>query len=56
MDSPLQVVERRSISVSTPVYNGERSASEVCRRVGEVLLRVTPCYADHSVNDCKDAA
>ena len=40
MDSPLQGRERRSISVVTPVYNGEGSIAELCRRLGEVLPRI----------------
>jgi undecaprenyl-phosphate 4-deoxy-4-formamido-L-arabinose transferase len=51
MDSALQVPERRSISVVTPVYNGEASVPELCRRLGEVLPRVATQYEIILVND-----
>jgi undecaprenyl-phosphate 4-deoxy-4-formamido-L-arabinose transferase len=51
MDSALQSSERRSISVVTPVYNGEASIAELCRRVGEVLSRVATQYEIILVND-----
>ena len=42
----VQPHERRSISVVTPVYNGEASLGELCRRLAEVL----PCIsAEHEV-------
>jgi len=51
MDSALQSSERRSISVVTPVYNGEASIAELCRRLGEMLPRVAPQYEIILVND-----
>ena len=51
MDSPLQVPERRSISVVTPVYNGEASVAELCRRLGEVLPRIATQHEIILVND-----
>jgi glycosyltransferase involved in cell wall biosynthesis len=51
MDSALQSPKRRSISVVTPVYNGEASIAELCRRVGEVLPRVATQYEIILVND-----
>jgi undecaprenyl-phosphate 4-deoxy-4-formamido-L-arabinose transferase len=51
MDSVLQVPERRSISVVTPVYNGKASVSELCRRLAEVLPRVSTQYEIILVND-----
>jgi len=51
MDSALQSAERRSISVVTPVYNGEASIAELCQRVGEVLPRVATQYEIILVND-----
>ena len=51
MDSALQSPERGSISVVTPVYNGEASIAELCRRVGEVLPRVATQYEIILVND-----
>ena len=51
MDSALQSAERRSISVVTPVYNGEASIAELCRRVAEVLPRVATQYEIILVND-----
>ena len=51
MDSALQSAERRSISVVTPVYNGEASIAELCRRVGEVLSLVATQYEIILVND-----
>ena len=51
MDSALQSSKRRSISVVTPVYNGEASIAELCRRVGEVLPRVATQYEIILVND-----
>src|SRR6476646_6918358 len=51
MDSPLQLSEQRSISVVTPVYNGEGSVAELCRRLGEVLPRVAMQHEIILVND-----
>jgi glycosyltransferase involved in cell wall biosynthesis len=51
MDLPLQSPERRSLSVVTPVYNGESSVSELCRRLGEVLPRVAAHHEIILVND-----
>jgi glycosyltransferase involved in cell wall biosynthesis len=51
MDSALQFPERRSISVVTPVYNGEASVAELCRRLEEVLPRVATQYEIILVND-----
>ena len=51
MDSALQSSERRSISVVTPVYNGEASIAELCRRLGEVLPRIATQYEIILVND-----
>jgi glycosyltransferase involved in cell wall biosynthesis len=51
MDSPLQGPERHSISVVTPVYNGEASVAELCRRLGEVLPRIATQYEVILVND-----
>jgi undecaprenyl-phosphate 4-deoxy-4-formamido-L-arabinose transferase len=47
----VQSHERRSISVVTPVYNGEASIGELCRRLAEVLPRVTKEYEIILVND-----
>src|SRR4029077_7828687 len=43
--------ERRSISVVTPVYNGEASLGELCRRLLEVLPRIAAQYEIILVND-----
>jgi undecaprenyl-phosphate 4-deoxy-4-formamido-L-arabinose transferase len=51
MDLPLQSPEGRSLSVVTPVYNGEASVAELCRRLGEVLPRVATQYEIILVND-----
>jgi glycosyltransferase involved in cell wall biosynthesis len=51
MNSALQFPERRSISVVTPVYNGEASVAELCRRLEEVLPRVATQYEIILVND-----
>jgi undecaprenyl-phosphate 4-deoxy-4-formamido-L-arabinose transferase len=51
MDLPSQSPERRSLSVVTPVYNGEASIAELCRRLGEVLPRVATQYEIILVND-----
>lgn len=44
MNSPLQVPGRHSISVVSPVYNGEASIAELCRRLNEVLPRIAKEY------------
>ena len=51
MDAPLQGRERRSISVVTPVYNGEGSVAELCRRLGEVLPQIALEHEIILVND-----
>ena len=51
MDAPLQGPERHSISVVTPVYNGEGSVAELCRRLGEVLPQIALEYEIILVND-----
>ena len=51
MNSPLQVPARHSISVVTPVYNGEASIAELCRRLSEVLPRIATEYEIILVND-----
>ena len=51
METPLQVPDRRSISVITPVYNGEASLAELCRRLAKVLPRVATHYEIILVND-----
>ena len=51
MAGPSQSLERRSLSVVTPVYNGESSVSELCRRLGEVLPRVAAQHEIILVND-----
>jgi glycosyltransferase involved in cell wall biosynthesis len=51
MDVPTQSIEGRSLSVVTPVYNGEASVAELCRRLGEVLPRVATQYEIILVND-----
>jgi glycosyltransferase involved in cell wall biosynthesis len=51
MDSALQFRDPRSISVVTPVYNGEASVAELCRRLEEVLPQVATQYEIILVND-----
>src|SRR4029079_18803599 len=51
MNYPLQVPGRHSISVVTPVYNGETSIAELCRRLGEVLPQIAAEYEIILVND-----
>ena len=51
MNSPLQVAARHSISVVTPVYNGEASIAELCRRLSEVLPQIATEYEIILVND-----
>jgi len=43
--------ERRSISIVTPVYNGEASVGELCRRLAEVLPRISQQHEIILVND-----
>ena len=47
----VQSHERRSISVVTPVYNGETSLGELCRRLAEVLPRISAQHEVILVND-----
>jgi len=47
----VQPYERRSISVVTPVYNGEASVGELCRRLVEVLPRISAQHEIILVND-----
>ena len=47
----VQSHERRSISVVTPVYNGEASVVELCRRLEEVLPRISAQHEIILVND-----
>ena len=47
----MQVPGRHSISVVTPVYNGEASIAELCRRLSEVLPRIATEYEIILVND-----
>jgi glycosyltransferase involved in cell wall biosynthesis len=47
----VQSRERRSISVVTPVYNGEASIAELCRRLAEVLPRISTQHEVILVND-----
>ena len=51
MDLLTQSLERRSLSVVTPVYNGDASVAELCRRLGEMLPRVTMQHEIILVND-----
>jgi glycosyltransferase involved in cell wall biosynthesis len=51
MAEPSQSLERRSLSVVTPVYNGQASVAELCRRVGEVLPGIATQYEIILVND-----
>jgi len=51
MDLPTQSIEGRSLSVVTPVYNGEASIAELCRRLGEVLPRTAMQHEIILVND-----
>ena len=43
--------KRHSISVVTPVYNGEASIGELCRRLAEVLPRISAQHEIILVND-----
>src|SRR5882757_3996803 len=47
----MQITGRHSISVVTPVYNGEASIAELCRRLSEVLPRIATEYEIIFVND-----
>lgn len=47
----VQPHERRSISVVTPVYNGEASVAELCRRLAEVLPHISAQHEIILVND-----
>ena len=47
----MQITGRHSISVVTPVYNGEASIAELCRRLGEVLPQIATEYEIIFVND-----
>ena len=47
----MQVPVRHSISVVTPVYNGEASIAELCRRLSEVLPRIATEHEIILVND-----
>lgn len=47
----VQSPERRSISVVTPVYNGEASIAELCRRLAEVLPHISTQHEVILVND-----
>jgi undecaprenyl-phosphate 4-deoxy-4-formamido-L-arabinose transferase len=47
----MQITGQRSISVVTPVYNGEASIAELCRRLCEVLPRIATEYEIIFVND-----
>jgi glycosyltransferase involved in cell wall biosynthesis len=51
MGTALQAPEQHSISVVTPVYNGEGSIAELCRRLGEVLPQLAAEYEVILVND-----
>jgi glycosyltransferase involved in cell wall biosynthesis len=51
MDLSARSPERLSLSVVTPVYNGEASIGELCRRLSEVLPRVTTQHEIILVND-----
>src|SRR5262245_3238766 len=47
----MQIIGRHSISVVTPVYNGEASIAELCRRLCEVLPRIATEYEIIFIND-----
>jgi undecaprenyl-phosphate 4-deoxy-4-formamido-L-arabinose transferase len=42
----------RAITVVVPVYNGETSLQELCRRLTEVLSAIGTSYEMIFVNDC----
>jgi glycosyltransferase involved in cell wall biosynthesis len=46
-----QPLERRSLSIVTPVYNGEASVTELCRRLDEVLPSIATEHEIILVND-----
>jgi glycosyltransferase involved in cell wall biosynthesis len=52
MDSPRESLGHLSLSVVIPVYNGEASLPELCRRVDEVLSRIAARFEIILVNDC----
>jgi glycosyltransferase involved in cell wall biosynthesis len=47
----MQVPVRHSVSIVTPVYNGEASIAELCRQLSEVLPRIATEYEIILVND-----
>ena len=47
----VQSHEQRSISVVTPVYNGEASVGELCQRLANVLPRISAQHEVILVND-----
>ena len=47
----VQSHEQRSISVVTPVYNGEASVGELCQRLAKVLPRISAQHEVILVND-----
>jgi glycosyltransferase involved in cell wall biosynthesis len=51
MDPSARSSERRSVSVVTPVYNGEASVAELCQRLAEVLPRISAQHEIILVND-----
>jgi glycosyltransferase involved in cell wall biosynthesis len=51
MDWPLEDSKSHSISVVTPVYNGEASIAELCHRLSEVLPRIATEYEIILVDD-----
>jgi glycosyltransferase involved in cell wall biosynthesis len=51
MAAPSQSPEQPSLSIVTAVYNGEASVAELCRRLREVLPRVTTEHEIILVND-----
>jgi glycosyltransferase involved in cell wall biosynthesis len=51
MDQSARSPERRSLSVVTPVYNGEASIGELCRRLSQVLPQIATRYEIILVND-----
>jgi hypothetical protein len=50
---PLQVVERRSISISTPLYNRQRAVGEVLPARWKSVALGYAVLTDHSVDDGK---
>jgi len=47
----MQIPVRHSVSIVTPVYNGEASIAELCRQLSEVLPRIATEYEIILVND-----